>query len=81
MIMVGGDGILKVVILDEVEQFCKDHNYKVIGLETLYGLAIESDDEGLNRAYEVGYGKCNQVVIEAMARNMPDERGGNSCYK
>ena len=62
---------MKVIILDDVEQFSKEHNYHVIGLETLRDMAIESDDHGLNRAYEAGYSKCNQVVIEAMAKHMP----------
>lgn len=62
---------MKVILLDDVEQFCKEHNYYVIGVETLRRMAIEHDDHGLSRAYEAGYGKCNQVVIEAMAKYVP----------
>lgn len=62
---------MKVIILSEVEQFCADHNFQTISLKQLRDMAVEDDDSGLAIAYKAGYGKCNQTVIESMARERP----------
>ena len=62
---------MKVVILSEAEQFCEDHNYQTIGIQTLRDMAIDMDDDGLAIAYKAGYALCNQTVIEAMAGARP----------
>ena len=64
---------MKVIILDEVEQFCAEHNFTVIGVKRLRDMAIDETRIGLDKAYMAGYGKCNQAVIEAMAANRPKE--------
>jgi len=62
---------MKVVILSEAEQFCKDHNYQTIGIQTLRDMAVEKNDDGMAIAYKAGYALCNQTVIEAMAEARP----------
>ena len=62
---------MKVIILDDVEKFCDEHNFYTIGVQTLREMAVDADDSGLTIAYKAGYGKCNQVVIEAMAEARP----------
>ena len=62
---------MKVVILDDVIEFAKEHNFQTISLKQLRDMAVDADDGGLTIAYKAGYGKCNQVVIEAMAEARP----------
>jgi len=62
---------MKVIILSEIEQFCKEHNFYVIGLKTLKEMAIEQDEDGLTKAYKAGYGQCCDAVINAMAAERP----------
>lgn len=62
---------MKIIILSEVEQFCRDHNFNMIGLETLRSLAIEPDENGIQIAYKAGYGKCCEAVIVAMSEAKP----------
>ena len=62
---------MKVVILDDVIKFAKEHNFQTISLKQLSDMAVDADDNGLTIAYKAGYGKCNQVVIEAMAEARP----------
>lgn len=57
---------MKVVLLSEIERYCKEHNYRCVGLDTLRTLAIENDDKGLGIAYDAGFAECNQACIEAM---------------
>ena len=64
---------MKVIILDEVEQFCAEHNFTVIGVKRLRDMAVEENRVGLDKAYLAGYGRCSQTVIEAMAANRPKE--------
>ena len=62
---------MKVIILSDVEQFCKDHNFQTVGIETLKAMAVDADENGLQIAYKAGYGKCCNAVIEAMAEARP----------
>lgn len=62
---------MKVIILSEVEQFCRDHNFQTIGIETLREMSVDADDDGISIAYKAGYGKCCTAVIEAMAEARP----------
>ena len=64
---------MKVIILDEVIEFCREHNFQSVGLLQLESMAINESRVGLDKAYMAGYGKCNQAVIEAMAANRPKE--------
>jgi len=63
---------MKVIILSEVEQFCRDHNFHTIGLETLREMAVsKADDDGLSKAYKAGYAKAHQAIIDTLARERP----------
>ena len=62
---------MKVIILDDVEVFCAEHNFNTVGLDRLREMAIQTDKIGLNKAYMAGYGKCSDVVIHAMHDNKP----------
>jgi hypothetical protein len=62
---------MKVIILSEAEDFCREHNFQMIGIQTLREMAIEKDDDGIAIAYKAGYAHCNQAVIKAMAEERP----------
>jgi len=62
---------MKVIILSEAEDFCEEHNFQTIGIDTLREMAVEADDDGISIAYKAGYGKCCNTVIEAMAEARP----------
>ena len=62
---------MKIIILSEVENFCREHNFQMVGLETLKAMAVDADENGLQIAYKAGYGKCCNAVIEAMAEARP----------
>ena len=59
---------MKVVILSEIEQFCRDHNTNSISLQMLRDIAVQSDDKGLTIAFKAGFARCNITCIEAMAK-------------
>ena len=62
---------MKVIILSEIEEFCREHNFQTVGIEMLRQMAVDQDDGGIQIAYKAGYGKCSTTVIEAMAKERP----------
>ena len=63
---------MKVIILDEVVKFCKDHNFQSIGLAQLKDMAIENNQKGQKISYCAGYAKATQDAIEAWAKHRPE---------
>ena len=71
---------MKVVILDEVLRFAREHNFQSIGVEQLKDMAIPNTQKGQTIAYCAGYAKATQDAIEAWAAKRPevnddDDRG------
>ena len=62
---------MKVVILNDIEDFCKEHNFTTVGLSTLREMAVDDTDKGREKAHKAGYAKAHQAVIDALARNKP----------
>lgn len=63
---------MKVVILDEVLRFAKEHNFQSIGLDQLKDMAISNTQQGQLIAYCAGYAKATQDAIEAWAAKRPE---------
>jgi formaldehyde-activating enzyme involved in methanogenesis len=63
---------MKVVLLDEVERFCEEHNFSTVGLYRLQMIAVDNDQEGLEKAYMEGYAACHDAVTKAMAQSKPE---------
>ena len=62
---------MKVVILSEVEQFCSEHNFQMVGLDRLRDMAIDDDTTGRDRAFKEGYAKAHKVITETLAKEKP----------
>ena len=62
---------MKVILLSDAEQFCREHNLRSISIDQLRDMAVDQNDTGTAIAYKAGYGKCSNVVIEAMAKERP----------
>lgn len=63
---------MKVIILDEVIQFCRDHNFQSVGLDQLKDMAVQNTQKGQTIAYCAGYAKATQDAIEAWAAKRPE---------
>ena len=63
---------MKVVILDEVIRFAKEHNFQTISLKQLSDMAITNNQQGQLIAYCAGYAKATQDAIEAWAAKRPE---------
>ena len=63
---------MKVVILDDVIRFCRDHNFQSVGLDQLKDMAIPNTQNGQTIAYCAGYAKATQDAIEAWAAKRPE---------
>lgn len=63
---------MKVVILDEVIRFAKEHNFHSIGISQLESMAIDNTQKGQTIAYCAGYAKATQDAIEAWAAKRPE---------
>lgn len=64
---------MKVVILSEIEQFCREHNTKEISLQMCRDLAVMHGDKGNSLSYKAGFARCNQAVMDAMAKAMKED--------
>ena len=62
---------MKVVILSEVEQFCSEHNFQMVGLDRLRDMAIDDDTAGRDRAFKEGYAKAHKAITETLAKEKP----------
>ena len=62
---------MKVVILTEVEKFCKEHNFQMVGLQTLREMAVDDDSKGRDKAHKQGYAEAHDAVVQALARSKP----------
>lgn len=71
---------MKVIILDEVVKFCKDHNFQSVGLDQLKDMAIPNTQKGQTIAYCAGYAKATQDAIEAWAAKRPEVDNERSEY-
>jgi len=64
---------MKVIILDEIEQFCKEHNVKSVSLDWCRSMAILNDQKGQKISYYAGYGKAIDDATNAWAEKRPRE--------
>ena len=64
-------GGMKVIILSDIESFCREHNFQTISLKTLREMAIDDDDDGKAKAYKEGYAHAHQVITETLAKEKP----------
>ena len=63
---------MKVIILDEVIRFCREHNFQSVGLDQLKDMAITNNQQGQLIAYCAGYAKATQDAIETWAAKRPE---------
>ena len=55
---------MKIIILSEVEHFCKEHNFQTISLKQLREMAVKNDDNGLAKSYMCGQAHIINEMIE-----------------
>ena len=62
---------VKIIILFEVEDFCKEHNFNMIGLERLRQLARDTKPSGTEVEFKAGYGQCLNDLITFIRSKRP----------
>ena len=62
---------MKIVILSEIEQFCKDHNFRLIDIERLRQLARDDKPTGTEIEFAAGYGQCLNDLLEFVREKRP----------
>jgi hypothetical protein len=62
---------MKVIFLSDIEEFCDEHNFKTVGIQTLRDMAVEAEDKNAMKAFKLGYAKAVVAVKEALAREKP----------
>lgn len=62
---------MKIIILSEVEQFCREHNFQTVGLERLRQMARETKPSGTEVEFKAGYGQCLNDLIMFIREKRP----------
>lgn len=62
---------MKIIILSEVEQFCMDHNFNMVGLERLRQMARDTKPSGTEVEFKAGYGQCLNDLIAYIREKRP----------
>ena len=62
---------MKIIILSEVEDFCKEHNFNMIGLERLRQLARDTKPSGTEIEFKSGYAQCLNDLLTFIREKRP----------
>ena len=62
---------MKIIILTEVEDFCQEHNFNMVGLERLRQMARDTKPSGTEVEFKAGYGQCLNDLIKFIREKRP----------
>ena len=62
---------MKIIILSEVEAFCAEHNFNMIGLDRLRQMARDTKPSGTEVEFKAGYGQALNDLITFIREKRP----------